>query len=830
MMRMFVSRLALAVTTTLLLTVPVPDVMAQRLTTEAVKDGTVIERGRDLPYAEVLPRHLADQLARMINRRLREMSDPSQTDYTIIATAYAVASQLVPDDEEFARREVEAWTLSDKNGGIERSLRRLNALAPDDTVVQLRLINRRIRKLQDADGRLDAYNLLLGPRGQSLDPAIRSRLALDAGLLLRETGDEIGFLNYLNLSMSLDISNKDAAVLFASYINDRSDDPLERLEVLLNIVLADPLDREAYLNSAFILMSNGAHAGARRMLDLAAALTYAEGQVLDVATLFDVILTNWATDGDEACIERIDNLLVNERRNEEGRRAAILAEGLDPGPPRPIRLPPSIELLALAVHELRADEERSIATVERIDGFFQDRLVAINDPMQWPDGFTEEQVPETTISTLLEMAWIRLFSGHDLDTVDSLIEQLAEFAEQGLLEETALKRTQGWLAGRRGDFDEARAVLEPIAKEDTSASLGLAMTEESAGKTDAATRLYARLALEMPNSVVGCFARYKVERIIGKPVSFGPDARKLDDYSLGFAPWLERFVEGPHSFMSIRAEQVRSSTDLLGRSELRFVIRNVSRRTLGIGAAAPIKSRIMMAPQLKVGGYDYMGLVRPEILRIDRRLRLEPGEELDLTVWATRGALGLAMDASPEQSASLRWRVVQGFEYQEEDGSYEAGPFCVTTESDIQYRSAKRNVGDVDDVVGRLQTATEHELIEAMHIAVARIIDPPSGQPDDAPDRFFAAMTHRITELDSRERALALAVFSLTDRFTGQAGRDMVQAVSDDRSSMFLLAGALCAPQHMPAGFAEGLLDHPDEHVRRFGAALIEKLSGVRSR
>ncbi|MCA9309966.1 MAG: hypothetical protein KDA21_02105, partial [Phycisphaerales bacterium] len=672
MMSTAVSRHALIATVALLLTLA-PAAHAQRVTTPEVRRGDVVALGREVPYDQLLSQQAADHMARAINRRLREMADPGRVDYALVAAAYAVVAGIEPLDEELARRELEAWTLADDAPGIDRALNRLVQLAPDDTVAQLRLINRRIRRLQDADARLDGYALLLGPRGETLDPSIRSRLALDAALLLRETGDEVGFLNHLNLALALDVSNKDAAVLFASWVSDHTDDPRERLEVLLNITLADPLDREAWLNAAFELMENGAFRGAARMLDIAATLTLAEGQVLDVATLFDVLLTTWNSEGNAACIAKIDDLISTERRRDEARRAAIIAEGLDPGPERDIRLPPNIELLNLAVHLLEKDEARVAATVERVQSYYGDRLEAIGDPTAWPEGFTEADAEKARAESVLELTWILVLAGRPSEEIDPLLADLAALSEKGLVDTGAIERTRGWLAGRHGNIEEARVRLSPLVRTDSSARLALAMSEEMAGNTDAATRHYARLALDQPNSIVGSFSRHKVEQIIGKPVTAGPHAAALDDYAVNFAPWVERFLEDPHAFMAVKVEQVRPNTDLLGRSELRFVLRNVSRRTLAVGVAAPIKSRFLLAPQLKIGGYDYMGLDRPEILRIDRRLRLSPGEELDLTMWSTRGALGFALETTPDLNASLRWRVVQGFEFNQ-DGGYDPGP------------------------------------------------------------------------------------------------------------------------------------------------------------
>ena len=86
----------------------------------------------------------------------------------------------------------------------------------DDTVSQLRLIAASIatRNTQNADDRLKVYEQFLsGPGRAQFDESIRSRLCWDAALLLRERGDEKGFVEKLKQSIQLDRTNKEAAAL-----------------------------------------------------------------------------------------------------------------------------------------------------------------------------------------------------------------------------------------------------------------------------------------------------------------------------------------------------------------------------------------------------------------------------------------------------------------------------------------------------------------------------------------------------------------------------------------------------------------------------------------
>src|SRR5262245_39862630 len=152
---------------------------------------------------------IASQLERLALLDLRAVESPSAGDFAITEAILAIAQELAPGDTQIVRRRIEAaWNAGD-NDALLDATRRIVELDPDDTVAQLRLITAKIGQVQVAQERLRLYEAFLGPKGEALDPSIRSRLALDAALLQRERGDEPGFVEKLKLAARLDSTNKD---------------------------------------------------------------------------------------------------------------------------------------------------------------------------------------------------------------------------------------------------------------------------------------------------------------------------------------------------------------------------------------------------------------------------------------------------------------------------------------------------------------------------------------------------------------------------------------------------------------------------------------------
>ena len=262
-------------------------------------------------------RAAGDLLARTLLRRARNLSRPTTSDYRLAALGLNIARRASPQDAELLRHEIEAWTAADDTPRLIEATRELVRLDPRDTIAQLRLIDTQIGRLNTVEDRRLAYERLLGSAGQNLRPSVRSRLALDAALLAREDGDQRMFLKLLTDATLLDATNKNAAALYASVMLPYADTPLERFELIANMLQADPLDVSAYENAAIELMSSGAYDGAARFLNRMRDLLTASGQdfmsrqhlteprLYDEARVNDFLIVSWHTRGSESVLSYI---------------------------------------------------------------------------------------------------------------------------------------------------------------------------------------------------------------------------------------------------------------------------------------------------------------------------------------------------------------------------------------------------------------------------------------------------------------------------------------------------------------------------------------------
>lgn len=735
------------------------------------------------PNAVLDERLFADYSTHTVLQLLRSIESPSAQQYRAAALALRIARRWRPTDAEVLRQEIEAWDAALDNDRALAATRELIRLDPQDTVALLRVANARITNLQDADQRLAAYEGLISSR--SIDPSVRSRLALDAALLARETGDERGFLDRLLLASTLDITNKEAAALTVTTYLDKSKDPKERFDLLTTLLLADPHDPEVHRNIAYELRRQMAFKSSARFLDMARTLNANEGKPPTSAQQLEYYQSLWDSRGPEKSLEELQRALDLDLIREKMRRDSLEKSGRSAGPEQDIRLPPALERVRLMIHVARMDDSGAFASVRSLEESHKDALQRLaTDPPKAPEG---EELPvhmraeSISRTLLLDWVWVRLFSGLRLDDVEKDIDALAAPVEEGALalSPAALARCRGWYMVIKGDLAQGRAILEPLAAKDDSARWALGVAAQREGDADKAAAQFEIIAREQAASALGSAARQRWERLKGVPMPPNAAAKMLEEESAKFAPWLEGVVKDPRKFVSITVSGTADRLRVFDRSDLTISVSNNTRQPLGVGIGRSINPRILLAAQTVIAGRDESSRVRPEVLNLARRLRLMPGESMSATLWGGRGDLATIIDALPTSHFNLRWHATQGFIFAE--GGFRAGPNSVRAESGIivgvplgvadDPAASDRKRGDArpaaapqiraEDLASEVMNAPEPLSLRALALACYRV--GPSRRHNDIEPvtesdarTLSAALTEKLTRASAVEAAVII--------------------------------------------------------------------------
>lgn len=757
------------------------------------------------PPAETLDQLAARCMARVAQTDLRIIATPAVRDFRVTSAIFDHAMALAPDDVTLLRLAIEAAENADDPDRVAALTRKLVALDPDDTVAQLRLISSSIRTRQNVDDRLAAYDRWLGDEGSSVDASVRSRLALDAALLARERGDAAGFARRLGRAIELDATNKDAATLALAFYNQRVGEPVGSFELMLAVLAADPLDPDLHLAMARLLAEHGANKGSSRFYATFSVLLSRLGRTAADQVSVDSDVVRWQIFGARTLVERY-NQIIQEKRQAVRRQREDAEENKrdtsDIPLPEFIRFPMSSEWVRfLAAVSIADDQLISNALEELIETARQDSEL-LTDPERRSEQIDDELATRLIAGLLLETTWARLVANKQLDVAEQGLDRLRA---EGFVEPARLQVAEALAKARRGDLDTAERLLSPTADSDPLAALALAIVRElqsQAASGDPAARdraidAWAALARRERSRLPGAFAATRFEVLSGKPIPLDVTASKLESLAAGVPGWLETLVSNPRRIQSLEVDLVDPDVRALEPALLRLTLRNVSTIPLGVGPDGPINTRFLIAPNVQIGTDSVPTADLINVVSMERRLRLMPGQSFTAVVPADSAALSLVLEQLTARLGRVRYRVLQGFE-PVSVATYDSGPFSLSVEcGPLRREVLPRSTSDLPGLLRTVEEGSPRDVCEALLVVRGREL-PLVGLTPFTPDEtrsFYDALAVRLPRLPTAGQITLLSLLPSPGQMKGMtAVDDAARTLTDPAVRAFVMAFRITNP------------------------------------
>lgn len=645
----------------------------------AVTIDEALAQNTDAPAT--LAAHLLERIALL---DLRLQAAPTVEDFRLAAIGLEAAALRHDDDPNTWRRVAEAAFNAGDEAVLERATRRIVALDPADTVAQLRLISTRISRLQTGSERLAAYGRLLGSGGAALDPSVRSRLALDAALLARETGDADEFARLLTLATQLDSSHKEAAALALAYYQaSLPDDPLGRMQLLCNLLLADPLDPHVHLAISSELSAHGAFDQAARFHNNARNIVGASDAALAEQLDIRGLILTWQLSGPESVVEILTNRLANARHDaaynvalKEARGMAVRAEER----PQNVRLPREYELILLLSADASGYRDVATASASDLTASAMEVVEFYQRPENQLTGQEGRRLAERITEMWMETLVVRAWSSGNMDALAADLQRTLD--EMGSVVD--LSEPMAWYGLRTGQQDKVIEFFRSTQDERYRSRLGLAMALEAQGLRSDASEVYARIAREDPTSVQSAWARSRLLFMTGEDLARTRFADQVAAVAATVPVAIDRMLLDPSEFMRLAISSPSTRVGPLDSVEVTLTLANRASMPLSVGSDRPIDSRFLLSPAARVGSTSIIGSVQPEVIDLDRRLRLRPGEQVSTRLWLDCGFTGAFMESQAASRTAVRWRAIQGFRIV--DQAYVRGPLCLSNGTPEVYR------------------------------------------------------------------------------------------------------------------------------------------------
>jgi len=709
---------------------------------------------------EVLAPDVSRAVQRLALLELRMQASPTPDDYRIAYHTLRMAQELTPDDVELARKIVAAaWSTGDSALLIDAT-RDLVRLDPTDTVAQLRLIVAGIARYQTVEDRIAAYRRFLGPAGDRLRPEVRSRLALDAALLLREQGDEDGFVELLEQALDLDGSNKAAAQLALTYFSSNVDDPVGLFEMQVNVLYADPIDPQVHLSMAHALADQGAMESAKRFFELAAYLFQLAGRVTPELEMQGLAL-RFQTVGPQDVLDTLTGSLSMMRQNARERWDIAVERGLpldDFTNPDEVRLDPDKDKMRIICGMALGDDESVRAAIDDLGASTLYASEQLLNPQGPPAGYTRDQAVQAAINMLVDLQLYRLWADVDREQVNADVQTLRGLApNMG----TLLEPLEPWMLLRDDKFEQAIARVDELGvRAGRFGQIARALALEEMGRTEAAIDALVAISHEKGLAPVTAWIRHRVKALGASERLITREGVAIDALARDVPRFVDDMVIDPKSFMALEVET--DGGPLIAESPfvVRVRVKNLAPIPLGVGSDRPINSRMLLQPHRADSIGFFFHQLYPEVVELNRRFRLDPRETLEAELRVDIGASGVVMQLNALGNHRLRWRVLQGFIIGALQ-TFRPGPLCLSAETQpVEIRRLPQATLSAEQNAVVIRSGPSDELPQVATLAKCVLLAWPvrtTPRPEASVNVVTSALTDRLQTGLPLERAYLLA-------------------------------------------------------------------------
>lgn len=527
------------------------------------------------------------------------------------------------------------------------ALTALTRIDPADDVVRLARVADAIDAHPTADARVRAYEQVLSDAGRSaLGAPVASRLAYQLAALQSRMGNSELYARWLAESVKIDPSFPVAAQAAAGFFRMRVNDPAADVELLSIAIEANPRDIDTWSALVTVLLDGGAFTGAERVARMAIAVAEAERRNEAVYALTGDLATALWGSGKQAEAMRELELRMGRLTNDYRRMISLMdptitIERLNREyPPIPSTL--AVAMLGLAKRQ---------GDATKLDQLLE-RAVRGNDTEI--RRAKDRGDPPSVIGTIevQKLTGILLFAPNPAPA-RALLDSVTK---SGALGDEGKVRFEAMLAWRQGKLEDAIKALGPIRTDDPLAryAYGCALAESK--RTQEAATEFRAVAEGYTGTSIGLLALDRLAEALGQKslvtaqlnADTAARAKGLDAALAAHLPkTVDDVVESPMRALTV---ELTPSALMVGPYEpLTFAVRlrNNSRLPMAVGGDAPISGTVTLRSAAPAPGREGTGELPPQPILIDRRLRLAPGEQVEVKVDADLTITGMLLAIEP---------------------------------------------------------------------------------------------------------------------------------------------------------------------------------------
>ncbi len=592
---------------------------------------------------------LAEEFTRVA--RMAAQSKPLTT--TSIEAALSLATQstlLTPDNPKSWSVLFELAQMADREDIARKAMEKILHTSNQSVTAQLGRLRDVINKAQTLDQRMLIFEQLLSEgKRTELDSRVASRLAFDAANLQRQAGNMDQFARWLAESVALDPAFPDAITLATGYFGDDTADIFQRAELLATAALSNIRDLTTQVVLAEFLMAFGDYKDARSLYEIILAENAGDVAACSDSLLADIVLSQFAV-GDitgalNALQKRqtaVDEVFRSQTKQQQPRLTPLeLARIHAP-------LVPKLATVRAALYSIGDDKVQAASALDAAVG----SLLTLSK-------IYEAQGAKATLRVVelyIQAASITLWLSDDYETAELLLQSAETAAE---IDPEEKKRFEGWIALRKGETDNAIAVLSKL-QNDPASKVGLALAYLEVGnKRNAAIELLD-VVKNNGGSLLGVWSKYKLEEIVGTTFDVRPEVAQLQELMSGVLRTMDLFVKDPRPPIGIKITPRKRTYNPFEPILIDIEIQNNTTIPLTIAHNGPIQPLLLVEPIIE-GPLASISSNQPIVVPIDSELSLFPRSSLAISMDLRSYWLGGVLNTNPTKGASLLLKATVNF-------------------------------------------------------------------------------------------------------------------------------------------------------------------------
>lgn len=259
---------------------------------------------------------------------------------------------------------------------------------------------------------------------------------------------------------------------------------------------------------------------------------------------------------------------------------------------------------------------------------------------------------------------------------------------------------------------------------------------------------------------------------------------------------------------------------------VKMSIRNLGALPMGLGSNRPINSRFLFSPSLDLKAAEVRQFSKPEVVDLDRRLRLMPGETLEALVWADSGFAGWFCEDIASQVVRAKYRIVQGF-VTGSRGLIDPGPGCVQSDLPVIVRTTLREATlGAADFAAEAESAGEGAVVRLGAAARTRVLGEKfSGLRVSPVDKetMAQALAKRYPTLSVNARIALVSIVPTAKQSPEFAAFDA--AVLEEKDPLVLPIALITRCSSADAPALKAAMESSDERVKLVAKLQSERLA-----